>query len=168
MKTKSLRTLGILILTATMLSPQVFAGHDHGGGKMRGGESVSDIFFFKAHTLLKLEDKLGLSKEQAEAIKTLSTEVKKDVVRREAEIQVIKLDLFTHLRNETVDVKAVQALVDQKYEAKKSMEKSVVEAYAKLKGSITAEQWAKFKELKKEFKADFAKHGYKKDKKDGK
>lgn len=154
MKTKSLRILGTMLLAVTLISPQVFAGH--GGGK---GEDLAGKFFYKAHTLMELEEKLGLSSEQVKAIRELKMNVKRDYITKEAEINVLKLDIYSHLYNDKVDLAAVNALVDQKYEIKKAMSKTLIESYVTLKSAITKEQWAKFKELKKEMKGKSCRGG---------
>jgi Spy/CpxP family protein refolding chaperone len=137
--------LGIMLLALSLVSPQVFAGH--GGGK---GGDLAGKFFYKAHMLLELEDKLGLSSEQVKTIRDLKMSVKKDYITKEAEIEILKLDIHSQLKNDKADLAAINALVDQKYEIKKAMSKTLLESYVTLKSAVTKEQWAKFKELKKE------------------
>ena len=53
-----------------------------------------------------------------------------------------------------IDTEAIDALIDKKYEIKKEKAKSMVGAYAELKGILTAEQKDKLKELYKKCKKE--------------
>ncbi len=127
-------------------SPGAFAyerGHGRGGDMTLG-------FFMKSHFFLEEQKTLGLSDEQANAIRQLKVDVKKEVIRKSAEIDVLELDIKSKLYESTIDVAAIQKLIDEKYEIKKALAKTVVEAYAKLKSTVNEKQWQDMKNLKKE------------------
>lgn len=125
-----------------------------GKGQCDKEKGLDEKFFWKAKKIMHQAEALGLSEEQQEAIRTLKMDTKKNLIRQDAEIEVAKMDIQEMLRAESVDVAAAQKLVDQKYELKKARAKMLVEAYAKLKQSITPEQMAKMKEIHKKKAAD--------------
>ncbi len=147
---------GIMLLAAVLLtSPLAFAGGGHGGGscsRCGGGwgmkqDDFKSKFFFKAHMLLESGKELGLSEDQLKAIRDLKIDVKKSLIRQEAEIDVLKLEIMNQMYQEKVDAAAVNKLIDEKYELKKAKTKGIVDALLKLKGMLSAEQLAKAKEL---------------------
>lgn len=152
----------MLALTLTVASP-AYARHGHGSGysgysgysgncpfQSGKSDSIDWKFFKKAHKFLDKQEALGLSEDQVQSIHNLKMEVKKNLIRRQAEIDVLDLEIESKLRDNPIDVASIQKLVDQKYEAKKAFSKSVVEAYAKLKSTLTEEQRQTFKNLKKD------------------
>ena len=159
-------TLGFLalVLIGGMALSQVFAFEGngvhgssgsckmHGGGGMHGhhGWGTAGKFFYKAHALLKSEKELQLSADQVKTIEGLKTETKKTLIRNKAEIETLKVDLDSQLHADKIDTAAASKLIDQKYELKKQSAKTLLEAYAKLKSTISAEQWETFHALKKE------------------
>ena len=152
---------GLMVLALlTVGIPMVFA-HGHGGGGMRGGgQGCTGMFFHKAFFVLKSQDKLGLSKEQVDTIQGLKLEAEKNMIRQEAEIRVLELDIHSQLRADKADAAAIQKLIDQKYEAEKAGAKAAVDAYLKLKSTLNEKQWATLKDLKKEWmKKSFGEEG---------
>ena len=107
-------------------------------------------FSHKAYFMLDNQDELGLSEKQVQSIKDLKISVKKDMIRQEAEIEVIGIDLRSKLHGNPVDVNGTNDLVDKKYELKKTKTKGLVEAFAKLKSTLTQEQYDQLKDLYKQ------------------
>jgi hypothetical protein len=87
-----------------------------------------------------------VSDEQLDKIKKLKVVLKKDLIRKKADIKVIKVDIRSLLYEDEVDVDVINRLIDQKYEIKKSKFKMVVESYAKLKKALTKEQMDNLKQ----------------------
>ena len=129
-----------------------------GGCKKSKGKS-GDKVEMKAHKILKNKDELGLSDEQINKVKDLMLESKKDTIKQDAEIQIIALDIKSKMSKDRVDTKAINALIDKKYEVKKAKAKSSVAAYAQLKGILTKKQQDQLKELYKERKTEKGKSG---------
>ncbi len=97
---------------------------------------------------LNYETELGLSEEQVNTIKSLNRDMKKKQIREKADMQVAMIDMEVKLKEETVDVEGISAMIDQGMGAMAQSAKQTVEAYAKLKAVLTPEQWVKLKELK--------------------
>lgn len=147
MKTRTIFVVSLVVWTMGMIpSPQIYAderGYGAGGDLTAG-------FFYKAHFFLEEGDTLGLTEEQENAMRQLKIDTKKQVIHQSAEIDVLEVDIMAKLHESKIDVAAVQKLIDQKYEIKKALAKTVVEAFAKLKSTVSEKQWQDMKKLKKE------------------
>ncbi|MDA9101217.1 hypothetical protein N9K06_00930 [Omnitrophica bacterium] len=159
MKSKdlNLKSISLLIIFILALAVPVYAGHgyagDYAGCAYDGQKSALESkLFHKAHFILENRDEIGLSEEQADQIKAIKLDVKKGVIRQDAEIDVIKLDIMSLLQQETIDTAAVNKLIDEKYKIKKAKAKTLVDQYAKLKSVLTSEQHAAMKEIWKKNK----------------
>ena len=89
--------------------------------------SLKDKFFKKAHFILGSKEDLQLSDEQATKVKDLKLKMKKDLVVKEAELEVISIDITAALHKDAIDMKAVNSLNDKKYELKKNNANSIAE-----------------------------------------
>ncbi|MFA6600979.1 MAG: hypothetical protein WCU74_08220 [Candidatus Omnitrophota bacterium] len=101
----------------------------------------------KAHFMMENAQELGLTDDKVEEIRKLKFETKKALVRQNAEIEVLGLDIMEKLHQDAIDVEAVNKLVDQKYELEKAQAKSLVGVLAKLKSQLSPEQAVKMREL---------------------
>lgn len=108
--------------------------------------------FYKAELILRNQEELGLSDEQVERIKDLKLKARKDLIKSEAEIEIIALDINAKMMQEATDIAAINKLIDEKYELEKARAKSLVKAYAELKGILTEEQKKRLKDLHKKCK----------------
>jgi len=146
-------SLVVLTVAVVFCVPATYAGHDQGGCKQGGHQKkLDEKVFYKAHFILMNQEELGLTEEQVATIKDLKIATKKDLIKREAEIDLIAVDIKTALWQDTIDVAAVNALIDQKYMLKKEKTKALVAAYATLKNTLSTEQRQAFKEVLKKCK----------------
>jgi hypothetical protein len=122
-------------------------GEARGFGFGHHGSDLEALFFHKAIFFLKCADQIGLTDDQMEKIKTLKLEVKKGLIRQNAELEILEMDVETALRGRPVDVKAVNLILDKKFEIKKAKARSLVQAIADLKAILTDEQYGKAKAL---------------------
>ena len=122
MKTKTIILATILsvglICSATYDS---YAGHCSGGGKKR----LSDKLFMKASLILSHSESLGLTEDQVQQIKKLKLDTKKDLIMKKAEIDTVKVDIKSALWEPSIDLDAVNPLVEKKYEIKKAKSKAI-------------------------------------------
>jgi len=148
---KKIRKIFAVLLVSTM----VFGGagvdicsayHDKDG---KSGHDHGDEVYKKARIILSNKAELGLTDEQAAKVKDLSSKVKKDLIRKDAEIDIGAIDLKEEKWKDPVDIEAVNKLIDKKYELKKDKAKYQVAAYAELQGLLTADQKIKVKEIYK-------------------
>jgi hypothetical protein len=159
---KTIAFLSIFTL-ALALSAPVFANHEGGcpagqhdcdggsgcsnGGQQQGGCPITAKFMAKSAFFLDNKDALGLSDDQVKTIKALKLEVEKTSVRQGADMQIFMLDVMAKLQDDTVDVEGTNSLIDKGSAGMSESVKSVVAAYAKLKGTLTAEQATKAKAI---------------------
>jgi len=138
---------GCLILMGTT---PLYANYGEKGyhGDFRGQRAdLSHKIYKKAHSMLAHEEDLGLSEKQVEAIKTIKRNTKKEVIMKEASIDVLKIDIQAKLHENPVDVEAIDPLIDQKYTLKKEKAKFLVKALADLKAVLSEKQYETLKEI---------------------
>ncbi len=117
------------------------------GREKRYHKGLDEKVFYKAKFILENQDELGLSDKQVEQIKDLKFATKRELVSKDAEIDLVKIDIKEKLYEDKVDVPGMNALIDKKYELKKAKAKYLVKQYADLKGILTDEQLKAMKTL---------------------
>lgn len=115
-------------------------------GKGHHGD-IGNMVCKKAMMMCKNKDELGLSDEQVERIKSLKIATKKNLIKTQAEIDIVKIDIRAEMWKDTVDAEAIKKLIDKEYELKKEKAKSSIDAYVNLKEILTEEQRKKLKTL---------------------
>jgi Spy/CpxP family protein refolding chaperone len=135
--------VSVMVLAGAAVSSYAF---EH-GGKRGHHLDFETKFFKKAMMIFSNREELGLSDEQVAKIKELKTSVKKDLIRKEAEIEITAIDIEAEAHKDPMDTNAVIKLVEKKYDLKKEKEKSLVRACAALKGTLTKEQKEKLEGL---------------------
>lgn len=147
-KTK-LALVGIIVLTLIAPLPVALAKHGGHGGyeKSHGKGGLEGKFCSKAHFILGHAKELGLSSEQEDSLLNLKFDTKRSQISKDAEIDMLKLDIMRALHERTIQTEAINKLIDQKYELKKEKAKALVAAFANLKNQLTEEQYTKMKDL---------------------
>lgn len=137
-----------LVLALGLMQSVSFAekrgGYDYGRHQKK---SVKEKFFKKIKMIYLYQDELNVNDSQLDQIRGLKVALKKDVIKKQAELDIIKVDIHSLLYEDEVDMEAVNRLIDQKYEIKKAKTKKVVTSYAQLKKILTKEQMEKLKEI---------------------
>ena len=145
------RRLVILPLLVAVMMFSVMPYMAQADGSEKKGEyhhkGLDEKIFYKAKIMLKNEDELDLSEEQVADIKKLKFDTKRELIKKSAEIDLVKIDIKEHLYTDKIDVAAIDPLIDKKYELKKNKAKYLVKQYAALKGILTDEQLGKLKTL---------------------
>ncbi len=149
MRKRQIAVVVALVMTVALLCGAAFAEDCEKGGSQCAKDKgcLEAKFCDKAHFLMKNQEEIGLSDDQIAKIKDIKLNNKKDLIRRDAEIEILALDIKSALYAETIDTKAVNALIDKKYDLKKEKTKALVGAYAALKEILTKEQKEKMKDL---------------------
>jgi Spy/CpxP family protein refolding chaperone len=101
---------------------------------------------FKA--IYNYEHELGLTEEQLAQIKAVKVDIKKELIRHKADIDIIKVDFDALLYEDELDLETINQLIEQKYEVKTSKTKKIVATYAELKKILTKDQMESLKALK--------------------
>ena len=123
-----------------------FGGHGSQGQGDHGWK-LQDKFFYKAHYMLENKDAIGLSEDQVQSIKQQKTDVKKLLISRGAEIELLEVDIETQMHAYPVDETALTNLVEQKFRVKQSQALELAKAYAKLRNTLNEDQNNALKEL---------------------
>lgn len=142
-----------LTALAVFSAGPVYAGSDGKCWFKKGGAEAGGLeykVYKKAAFLQKHAKDLALTDDQKKSLKDLENSLKKTLIEQDAKVKTVKVDIDAALYERPINVEAVNALIDQKYEAKKAASKSKVKALADLKNLLTDEQYAKMKELWKE------------------
>jgi hypothetical protein len=143
----------LLVLAVSFCIPAGYADPDRKCSKCSKKSSHSkkmDLdkkFYYKAHLILKNEKELGLSEKQVDQIKKLKISTKKDLISRQAQIDLIAVDIKSEMWEDPMDVAAINALIERKYGLKKGKAQSIVSALAKLKKILSEKQKEMLKEL---------------------
>ena len=122
------------------------------GGCMGKKGGYDDKIHEKAMMILANEDELGLTEDQVKNIKDLKHKTMKDMIKIDADIDVLAIDLKSAMYEDPMDVAAVNMLIDSKYDLEKQKAKAVVAACEELRNILTAEQKQKMKAIMKEQK----------------
>ncbi len=104
--------------------------------------------------IFKNKEELEISDETLAKLKELKIATKKDLIMKNAEIEIISIDAKAKLWSDPIDVDGLNGLIDKKYDIKKAKAKVLVQAYADLKALLSDEQK---EELKALFKAKMKK-----------
>jgi Spy/CpxP family protein refolding chaperone len=140
------RFVVMMVLVCFVLLAGYGYAFEHGKGK-GGHGGFEEQFCHKAMLIIKNQEELGLTDEQVKKIKDLKVSTKKDLIRKNAEIDILALDIKAAMWEDVIDTNAVNALIDKKYELKKENAKSLVAAYVALKTILTEEQQKKLKAI---------------------
>jgi len=135
--------LACLVITSTV--SMACPGDDHKGGKR--GDGLEKKILHKLHLVITNQDELNLSDTQVAKIRELKINTKKHLIRRNAEIDLIGVDMKSKLWDDVIDEKAIGQLIDQKYELKKGKAKDLIHALVTLKNTLTKEQNKKLKHI---------------------
>lgn len=139
-----------LIFSLTAVEAWAFEGKKKG----RCCQELEKKFDYKTRIIFKNRDELELSDKQVDKIKALKLKIEKDLIRKNAEIEIIALDLKALMSKEKVDLNAANKLIDEKYTFKKGKMKSLVAACVAIKEILTNEQKSKLKSIWKKCKQE--------------
>lgn len=139
-----LKVLGITILVLMIASSSFAGGHKKDGC---GKGDWDSMLLKKMSICLKNKDEIGLTDKQFDAIKKAKYDFKKEIIKDKAEVDLIVVDIKSHLWEHKIDTDAVDKLIDKKYEVKKAKAKAFVAALAEFKETLSDDQYEKMKEV---------------------
>jgi len=124
----------------------------YAGGHDKGGPDFSKMLLSKMGLALKNKEELGLTDQQEKDIKKIKTDTKKSLIKQGAEIQLVCIDIKALMWEDKIDTKAVNSLIDKKYDLKKEKAKMLIASCAQFRGILTDEQSKQIKALWKKCK----------------
>lgn len=89
------------------------------------------------------KDYLGLTEEQLELLKDIKHTAIKDMIRLNAEVDVVEVDLKSEMWKPMIALDRVNGLLDQKFDAKIKISKTFVKAVADMQQVLSEDQRAK-------------------------
>jgi Spy/CpxP family protein refolding chaperone len=141
MKNGTKLVAGLVCATVLALSTLAYAD---GGYKGKSGENE---LLMKIKMIMLHKSDLGLTDEQTDKLADIKHAVMKDVIKMEADIDIIAVDVKTLLMKDTVDVAKIQPLVEKKYQIKKDKAMRCIQALADAKKVLTPEQIKQLKDI---------------------
>jgi len=147
MKIKESIKIGLITLLWVGILSAPCDAQGHCKGKRHDGHGLENKFFHKLDLANANDVKLGLSDEQFEKIRMLKLNTKKNVIKKRAEIDVLRIEIKLKLWEDTIDKKSINKLIDKKCEIKKEKAKALIDAYAQFKNILTEEQKKTFKTI---------------------
>lgn len=140
------RKFFLFVLAAVMIF-SVCLPVQAGGMNIKKEYGMSQKVFSKMHKMLMNKEALALTGEQIQQIKDLKIALKKEIIKLKADIDIIGVDIKAKMWEDVIDAKEVEALIDKKYELKKTKAKSLVRACVKLQTVLNKEQAEKLKSI---------------------
>lgn len=167
---------GHALPAAPASGPAALGGHDHGGGGagsakmegcpmmgghgkgsgMMGGKGMmgghgqmGDRMMEVEHHLARVLDGLNLDEQQKKGIGEIRSSIKKDTIRKMADLSIARLELRDLLLQDPPDMKAVEAKVMQLGSLRTEMHLAHIKALEMIKAKLTPEQRKKIVERMK-------------------
>jgi len=98
--------------------------------------------------VLEKRAELNLSAEQVTQVKALAAEVKKSLIRRDADIETLDVEIKTLMWETPFDVSDVNKFVAQKYDLKKDKARYLVTSHDRLNKILTSKQVSMLADMK--------------------
>jgi Spy/CpxP family protein refolding chaperone len=131
----------ILAIALSLSTSYAMMGYKSQGKTAEWG--IEGKFFKMAKRILTNRDELGLSDDQVKEIKALKAETKKGLIKQDAEIKTLGVEIDTLMWETPFDAENVNNLIAEKYKLKKDRAKYIVSAHDKLNKILTKEQLKK-------------------------
>jgi len=151
--TRFLSSLLVFVCLLTFGAADAYAKWEHGSKGKK--QDLEHKFYKKAYMCLENADEIGLSDDQVEKLKDLKHATKKDMIQKNADIEILGLDSKHLLYKDKVDLDVLNSIIDKKYDVKKAKAKVLVKAIADLKGILKGTQLDSLKAIYKGEKKNY-------------
>jgi Spy/CpxP family protein refolding chaperone len=115
-------------------------GHGMMGGRGMGPGMMGGRMMEAEHHLALLLEGLALDEQQKKVIGEIKSSIKKDTIRRMADISIARLELKELVVQDPLDLKAVEAKVRQLESLRTEMHLAHIKALENIKTKLTPEQ----------------------------
>ncbi len=136
--------ISLMIITTSTFAMYQYQPDGHGRKMMHGGKGKLEMKIM--HILrgaLKNKEELNLSNDQVSKLKSIKTDTKKELIKKQSEIDILKIDIKSFLHEDKINIEAVNKLIDSKYDIKKSKAKYLVVKLAEVKLILNNDQLKK-------------------------
>jgi len=120
-------------------------GHGMMGGHDMGGDRMKEV----EHHLARVLDNLNLDEQQKKAIGEIRSAMKKDTIRKMADIRIARIELRDLLLQDPPDLKATEAKVRQIGSLRTEMHLAHLKALESIKAKLTPDQRKKLLDMMK-------------------
>jgi len=148
MKKLMLVALGVVLAVGMIASP-VLAKDCGCEKKDREKKCMGKKVIKKIKMIYQNQEALKVSDAQLDKLKMIKIDLKKSMIKKKAEIDLVKVDAKSLLYEDIIDVTAVNALIDKKYDLKAQKAKDAVAAYVEVKKVLSEDQMVALKALYK-------------------
>jgi len=154
MRTKKL--MALLLVAAVFLTPfsaTAFDGKKGGEFRKKGGQKSNsglNFIFREARIINIYKDRLKITEEQKNKLDEVVLNVRKKILKLDAEIKVCLLDMLNELKKDAPDYNVLCDIINKKSEYLVEQEKAKVKALVKIKGILTQTQKEELKKIKRE------------------
>jgi len=148
MNKKRIGLFFLLVFSLVIYSPlMAYAQGCPKGCQKKGprGVGFEKKIFCKLRLAIVQQDELGLSEDQVAKIQEIETSARKDIIKREAEIDLVTVDIKSKLHKDKIDKESIGKLIDQKYDLKKEKAKALIGVCAELNDILSGEQKKKLR-----------------------
>jgi len=125
---------------AKMEGCPMMGGHGMMGGQGMGSGMMGGRMMEAEHHLARVLDGLNLDEQQKKVIGEIRSSIKKDTIRRMADLTIARLELKDLLLQDPLDMKAVEAKVKQLGSLRTEMHLSHIKALEMIKAKLTPDQ----------------------------
>jgi Spy/CpxP family protein refolding chaperone len=98
-----------------------------------------------------LRDKIGMTQEQAQKIRTETFDFQKSQIRNRADVQVKKLELMELLSGQNPNRGAINSKLEEISAARLAQAKASVDFHLDMRAALTPDQKLKLQQMRKEF-----------------
>jgi Spy/CpxP family protein refolding chaperone len=138
----------VSIVALAALAYGEMGGHGMGSGMMSScgcGMGMGNRIMEGNHPMLKHLMGLNLDEQQKAFIGEIKSRMKKETIRRTADMRIVQIELKDLLSQDPVDMKAVEAKVKQLETMRTEMHLSHIKAMEECKAKLTPEQRKKLR-----------------------
>ena len=123
-------------------------GHPGGTTPCQGvGKWQAGMRHHKQHRFRLALKKLNLTDDQKNVIQELRISMKKDMIKKRADLQIAQIELHGQLHKDIVDMKAVESQLKKVEGIKTSMKLNAIKTREEIKSKLTPDQQKKLVDL---------------------
>ncbi|GEM_PF-1769559 len=144
-----MRKIAVWIVFFFVLSMSDVASANHMEGHPIGGhgKSLEGAAYMELWSLIRFSKDLKLTDEQLQTLKDKKFELRRQDIQLDSQIALVSLDIKRQLAGDVPNQTQLEALIDNKTELNRTLDKAFAKAIVDAQSLLTPEQRAKFKEL---------------------
>lgn len=134
----------LFLMTAALAFPSGASAYQHEG---QSHDGLKEQFFKKIHVLMMHQEELKIDDEQMTSLMNIKYAVKKAKIQANAQKELVMLDIYQELHNDSPDLDQLYSLLDQKMEASKTLSRALLKGIVDIKNILSDDQRKEMKKL---------------------